>query len=92
MLRKRFILNIQTLKVTMFMWSDYSKIIFIYIFFLLDALRTPNYSSEEMLIKSCKIHACLHKHLCYMYFCRTDFAMKRGHILYAETSLNAVAC
>ena len=60
MLRKRFIF--QTLKATMSMWSDYSKTFFHIILVFLDALRTPNYSSEEIISKSCKIHKALHKH------------------------------
>ena len=50
MLRKRFIF--QTLLARMNMWSDYSNVFIILVF--LDALRTPNYSSEELLIKSGK--------------------------------------
>ena len=64
------------------------KEVFHIILVFLDALRALNYSSEEMLIKSCKIHTGLHKHHFYSY--RTDFAIKRGHSSCATTSLNAV--
>ena len=64
------------------------KHIFRIILVFLDALRTPNYSLEELLIKSCKIQTGLHKHHFYVY--RTDFAMKRGQSACATTSLNAV--
>ena len=50
------------------------KQVFHIILVFLDALRTPNYSLEQLLIKSCKIQTCLHKHHFYIY--RTDFAMK----------------
>ena len=72
MLRKRFI--VQTLNSNMIMLSDYSNKFLILVF--PDALGTPNYFSEEMLIKSSKIQTGLHKH--HSYFYRTDFAMKRG--------------
>ena len=51
-------------------------------------LSTPNYSSEEVLISSCKIRTGLHEH--HFYFYRTDFAMKRSPSACATTSLNAV--
>ena len=86
MLRKRFIS--QTIKATMIMWSDYSNYFLYIILVLLDVLRAPNYSSEEMLIKSCKIQTDLQKHPLYFY--RTDFTMKRSHIVGTITSLNVV--
>ena len=85
MLRKRFIF--QTLKATMIIWSDYSNKIFHIIFVFLDALRTPNYSLEEILIISYKMQTGLHKHHFYVY--RIDFAIKRGRSACATTSLNA---
>ena len=81
MLRKRFKSN-----------NDYVvrlfKQVFHIILVFLDALRTPDYSLEELLIKSCKMQTGLHKHHFYVY--RTDFAKKRGHISCATTSLYAV--
>ena len=90
MLRKRFIF--QTLKGTKIMWSYYSNKFFHITLVFLDSLRTPNYPSEEMLIKLCKIHTSLHKH--HFCFHRIDFAMKRGHSTCATTSLYAfkIAC
>ena len=64
------------------------KKVFHVISVFLDTLKTPNYSSKEMLIKSCKIRTGLHKHL--FFFNWTDFAMERGHSACAPTSLNAV--
>ena len=72
---------------TMIMWSDYKNKCFNVILDFLDTLRTPNYTSEGMLMKSSKIHTGLHKHHFYLY--RTDFAMKRGHSACATTPLNA---
>ena len=64
------------------------KRVFHIILVFLDALRTPNYSLDELLIKLCKMQSCLHKHLFYVY--KTDFAMKLGQSAYAVTCLNAV--
>ena len=55
---------------------------------IFDAFRTSNYSLEEMLVKTRKIHTGLHKH--HFYFYRPDFAMKRGHSACATTSLSTV--
>ena len=54
----------------------------------LDAFRTSNYSLEEMLVNTCKIHTGLHNHQFYFY--SFDFAMRRGHSAWAKTSLNTV--
>ena len=64
------------------------KQVFHIILVFLDALKTPNYSVEEILIKSCIMQICLHKHHFYVY--RTDFATKRGQSASATTYLNAV--
>ena len=85
MLRKRFIF--QTLKATM-VYGQTNQTCFSYNLVFLDALRTPTYSLEEQLLKSCKMQTCLHKHHFYVY--RSDFAMKRGQSACATTSLNAV--
>ena len=53
-----------------------------------DPLRTSNYSLEEMVVKTCKIHTGLPKH--HIYFYRSDFAMKRGHSACATSFLNTV--
>ena len=87
MLRKRYIF--QTYKATMIMYVvKLIKQVFHIIFVFLDTLRAPNYSLEELLIKSCKMQTCLHKHHFYVY--RTDIAMKRGQRACATKSLNAV--
>ena len=62
--------------------------VFHIILVFLYALRTPNYSLDELLIKSCKMHTGYHKNHFYVY--GTDFAMKRGQSECATTSLNAV--
>ena len=61
---------------------------FSYNLVFLDALKTPNYYSKEILIKSCKIHIGLHKH--HFYFYRTDFAMKQGYSACLTAFLKAV--
>ena len=76
----------RTIKATMIMGSDYLNnhinLVFLY------ALRTQNYCTEKMLIKSYNIVTDLHKR--HLFFCRTDFVMKRGRSACATTSLNAV--
>ena len=52
----------------------FKQVFFCIILVFFDALRTLNYSLEELLFKSCKMQTGLHKHHFYIY--RTDFAMK----------------
>ena len=66
----------QNLKRTDFVARLFKQVFHIILVFR-DALRTPNYSSEEVFIKSCEIQTGLHKQ--HFYFYRTGFAMKRGH-------------